>query len=73
MVRNNDRTETWRLATEVVNRWDLLKYCTLCGAYFAEPDMFLVLEDYFEVFGGGTRHAMPKTICASDSSSLKPG
>ena len=28
---------------------------------------------FYEVFGGGTRLAMPKTICASDSSSLKPG
>ena len=27
----------------------------------------------FEVFGGGTRLAMPKTICASDTLSLKPG
>ena len=29
--------------------------------------------NYFEVFGGGTRLAMPKTICAPDTSSLKPG
>ena len=28
---------------------------------------------FYEVFGGGTRLAMPKTICAPDSSSLKPG
>ena len=27
---------------------------------------------YFEVFGEGTRLAMPKTICGPDSSSLKP-
>ena len=32
-----------------------------------------MFEDYFEVFGGGTRLAMPKTIYVSDSSSLKPG
>ena len=32
-----------------------------------------VFKDYFEVFGGGTRLAMPKTICKPDSSSLKPG
>ena len=30
-------------------------------------------SDCFGVFGGGTHLAMPKTICASDSSSLKPG
>ena len=28
---------------------------------------------FYEVFGGGTRLAMPKTICTPDSSSLKPG
>ena len=40
---------------------------------FAEPDTILVFNIFYEVFGGGTRLAMPKTICASDSSSLKPG
>ena len=44
-----------------------------CGACFAETDTFLVFGIYFEVFGEGTRLAMPKTICAPDSSSLKPG
>ena len=28
---------------------------------------------YLGVFGDGTRLAMPKTICAPDLSSLKPG
>ena len=28
---------------------------------------------FYEVFRGGTRLAMPKTICTPDSSSLKPG
>ena len=28
---------------------------------------------FYEGLGGGTRLAMPKTICAPDSSSLKPG
>ena len=32
-----------------------------------------MFEDYFGVFGDGTRLAMSKTMCASDSSSLKPG
>ena len=45
----------------------------VCGTCFAEPDTILVFEDYFGVFGGGTRLAMPKTICAPDTSSLKPG
>ena len=45
----------------------------VCGTYFAEPDTILVFNIFYEVFGGGTRLAMPKTICASDSSSLKLG
>ena len=43
------------------------------GTCFAEPDMILVFKIFYEVFGGGTRLAIPKTICAPDSSSLKPG
>ena len=39
----------------------------------AEPDTVLVFGIYLGVFGDGTRLAMPKTICAPDSSSLKPG
>ena len=39
---------------------------------FAEPDTILVFTIFYKLFGGGTRLAMPKTICASDSSSLKP-
>ena len=43
------------------------------GTYFAEPDTTLVFNILYEIFGGGTRLAMSKTICAPDSSSLKPG
>ena len=43
------------------------------GIYLAEPDTVLVFGINFGVFGGGTRLAMPKTIYAPDSSSLKPG
>ena len=43
------------------------------GIYLAEPDTVLVFGIYFEVFGDGTCLAMPKTIYAPDSSSLKPG
>ena len=43
------------------------------GTYFAEPDTILVFNIFYEVFGGGTRLAMPKKICVPDSSSLKPG
>ena len=45
----------------------------VCGIYFAEPDTIPVFKILYGVFGGGTRLAMPKTICAQDSSSLKPG
>ena len=35
----------------------------VCGTYFAESDTILVFKIFYEVFGGGTRLAMPKTIC----------
>ena len=44
----------------------------VCVTYFAEPDTILVFNIFYEIFEGGTRLAMPKTICAPDSSSLKP-
>ena len=44
-----------------------------CGTYLSEPDTIFVFKIFYEVLGGGTRLAMPKTICAPDSSSLKPG
>ena len=43
------------------------------GICFVEQDTILIFKIFFEVFGEGTRLAMPKTICAPDSSSLKPG
>ena len=45
----------------------------VCGIYFAELDTVLMFKIFYGVFGDGTRLAMPKTICAPDSSSLKPG
>ena len=45
----------------------------VCGTYFAEPDTILVFKIFYEVFGEGTHLAMPKTIRAPESSSLKPG
>ena len=45
----------------------------VCGICFAEADTILVFKIYFGVFEEGTRLAMPNTICAPDSSSLKPG
>ena len=43
------------------------------GDYFAGPDTIHVFEAYLGVFRDGTCLAMPKIICAPDSSSLKPG
>ena len=45
----------------------------VCGICFAEPDTILVFKIFHGVFGGGTRLAMPNTIYAPDSSSLKTG
>ena len=61
---------------EVVSRldlWNIILSTVVSGTYFAEPDTILVFKIFYGVFGGGTRLAMPKTICAPDSSSLKPG
>ena len=43
------------------------------GIYLAELDTVTMFGTYLEVFGDGTHLAMPKTIYAPDSSSLKPG
>ena len=40
---------------------------------FAESDTILVFTIFYELFRGGTRLAMPKTIYVPDPSSLKPG
>ena len=53
--------------------WDIVLSTMVCGICFAEPDTILVFKIFYGVFGGGTRLAMPKTICAPDTSSLKPG
>ena len=45
----------------------------VCEICLAEPDTILVFGIYLGVFGDGTRLAMPETIYALDSSSLKPG
>ena len=53
---------TYSCSALVIQRYD---YCI-------EPDIILTIN-YFEVFGGGNSLAMPKTIYASDTSSLKTG
>ena len=54
------------LRIEICGMW-------MCDATFIrKPATILVFKIFYEVFGGGTHLAMPKTICAPDSSSLKP-
>ena len=50
--------------------FSLWQYVETC---FAELDTIFVFKIFYEVLGGGTLLAMSKTICAPDSSSLKPG
>ena len=60
---------------KVVSRldsWNIVLSIVVCGICFVESDTILVFKIYFGVFGETTRLAMPKTICALDSSSLKP-
>ena len=61
---------------KVVSRLDsqnIIPSVVVYGICFAEPDTFVTSEDCVGVFGEGTRLAMPKTVCAPDTSSLKPG
>ena len=72
------RAGPWRDVTlrRVVSRLDsriIVLSTVVCEICLAEPDTILVFGSYLEVFGDGTRLAMPKTICTPDSSSLKPG
>ena len=73
IIRPEHHTSPKKLLEDIT--YFCLKYFALviqgCD-YCTEPDIVLVIN-YFEVFGGGTRLAMPKTICAPDTSSLKPG
>ena len=74
---NKNRTMAWCHFSKDCQQIEFVDYyCSLYGDiwndYLAEPDMVLVFGIYHVVFGDGTRLAMPKTICAPDSS-LKPG
>ena len=60
-------TRPWHdvMLSKRVSGLDLWKYnspTVVHGICFAEPDMILVFKIFYEVFGGGTRLAMPKTI-----------
>ena len=60
-------------AVSRLDSWNIVFSTVVCGIFFAEPDTIHVFKIFYGVFGEGTRLAMPKTICAPDSSSLKPG
>ena len=71
------KTGPWRdvMFQRVVSRlgpWIIILFTMVYGIYLAEPDTVLVFGIYIKVFGDGNRLAMPKTIYATDSSSLKP-
>ena len=63
----------YRKVVSRLDLWNIVLSTVVSGNYFTEPDTILVFKIFYEVFGEGTRLAMPKTICVSDSSSLKPG
>ena len=63
----------YKKVVSILDLWNTVLSMVVCGIFFAEPDTILVFKIFYGVFGGGTRLAMPKTICAPDSSSLKPG
>ena len=67
------RDVTLQKVVSGLDSWNIILSMVVCGACFAESDVFFVFEGCFGVFGGGTRLAMPKIICALDTSSLKPG
>ena len=53
------------LYKKVVSRldwWNAVLSMVVCGTYFVEPDTILVFKIFYEVFGGGTRLAMPKIV-----------
>ena len=54
-------------AVSRLDLWNIVISTVVCGICFAEPDTILVFKIFYEVFGEGTRLAMPKTICAPDS------
>ena len=53
----------YRIRQQIIFVEMLLSPSTVvCGTCFAEPDTILMFKIFYEVFRGGTRLAMPKTI-----------
>ena len=75
-VRNYDRTDVMSCCKKLSADWtraSIIFSLRLCVVRITGPDTIVTSEDYLGVWKKGTRLAMPKTICAPDSSSLKPG
>ena len=65
---------SWRVAPWNTSAdWICVNIIILSMAICGKKDTISVFKIFYEVLGGGTRLAMLKTICAPDSSSLKPG
>ena len=64
---------TLQKAVSILDLLNIVLSTVVCGICFVEPDTILVFEIFYGVFGEGTLLAIPKTICAPDSLSLKPG
>ena len=56
-----------------IRSWNIVLSTVVCGICFTESETILVFKIFYGVLEEGTRLAMPKTICAPDSSSLKSG
>ena len=67
------RNVSFQRVVSRLDSWIIILSTVVYGIYLIEPDTVLVFGINFGVFEGGTRLAMPKTIYAPDSSSLKPG
>ena len=55
------RDVTLQKAVSRLDLWNIVLSTVVCGIYFAESDTILVFKLLCDVFGGGTRLAMPKT------------
>ena len=77
MVRNNNKARVTSRRKCCQWTWLILfKYFALMVGVITiiqSRIQFSCSENFFGVFGGGTLLAMSKTICALDTSSLKPG
>ena len=53
----------WNTSSDPINA-NIILSTMECGIYFVEPDTILVFTIFYELFGGGTRLAMPNNMRA---------